>query len=210
MFTGLIEEIGKIKKIQPFGSALRLTVSAKKILSDLKIDDSVSINGACQTVVSLTNDSFTAEAVEETLKKTTLGKLAILQNVNLERAMLATSRFGGHFVNGHVDCVGTVKKITVNQSSYLLEVAFPPKISGYVVEQGSVCLNGVSLTIARLSEQTFTVSVIPHTWKNTNLAELRTGLEVNIETDVLGKYVERLLVSGKQKLTEVKLLELGF
>ncbi len=214
MFTGLIEEIGEIKRIQPFGNALRLTVSANKILSDLKIDDSVSINGVCQTAVEVGHDNFTVEAVEETLKKSTFSKFKIGQKVNLERAMLPTQRLGGHLVQGHVDCVGKVKKITDNQSSYLVEISYPSQIGKYLVENGSICIEGVSLTIARLSSETFTLSVIPHTWKVTTFTNLKIGSEVNLEVDLLGKYVEKILSAREGKinsgLTEARLRELGF
>ncbi len=214
MFTGLIEEIGEIKRIQPFGNALRLTVSAKKVLSDLKIDDSVSINGVCQTAVEVGHDNFTVEAVEETLKKSTFSKFKIGQKVNLERAMLPTQRLGGHLVQGHVDCVGKVKKITDNQSSYLVEISYPSQIGKYLVENGSICIEGVSLTIARLSSETFTLSVIPHTWKVTTFTNLKIGSEVNLEVDLLGKYVEKILSAREGKinsgLTEARLRELGF
>lgn len=214
MFTGLIEEIGEIKRIQPFGNALRLTVSAKKILSDLKIDDSVAINGVCQTAVAVGNDNFTVEAVEETLKKSTFSSFRIGQKVNLERAMLPTQRLGGHLVQGHVDCVGKIKKITDNQSSFLVEIAYPKEIGKYLVENGSICVNGVSLTIARLTDETFTLSVIPHTWKVTTFTNLEVGFEVNLEVDLLGKYVEKMLLVRQNKndsgLTEARLKELGF
>lgn len=214
MFTGLIEEIGEVKRIQPFGNALRLTISAKEVLSDLKIDDSVSINGACQTAIEVGNGFFAVEAVEETLKKSTFSNFKVGQKVNLERAMLPTQRLGGHLVQGHIDCVGKVKKITGNQSSYLVEISYPNQIGKYLVENGSICVEGVSLTIARLSAETFTLSVIPHTWKVTTFTNLKIGSEVNLEVDLLGKYVEKML-SAKQEsknsgLTESRLRELGF
>lgn len=214
MFTGLIEEIGEIKRIQPFGNALRLTVLANKILSDLKIDDSVAINGVCQTAIGIGNDSFTVEAVEETLKKTNFSNFRIGQKVNLERAMLPTQRLGGHLVQGHADCVGKVKKITNNLSSFLVEIVYPNQIGKFIVENGSICVEGVSLTIARITAESFTISVIPHTWKVTTFANLKVGLLVNLEVDLLGKYVEKIL-SAKQGtkssgLTESRLRELGF
>jgi riboflavin synthase len=193
MFTGLIEEIGSIKKVKSIGGGLRIQVSAAKIMDDLKIDDSVSINGACQTVVSLTENSFDVEAVEETLLKTTLEKLKPGDSVNLERAALPDSRLGGHFVQGHVDCIGELAKIEKLQTAVNLWFFYPKEFTELIVPTGSICINGVSLTSARVENNQFMVAIIPHTLKSTNLKDLKVGSKVNLEFDIIGKYVVKIL-----------------
>lgn len=195
MFTGIIEEIGKIKAVATFGGGKRISVSASKIMDDLKIDDSVAINGVCQTVVAIGGNVFTVEAVEETLRKTNLGRLSIGLSVNLERALTLSTRLGGHLVQGHVDSVGKVKSIKPESAGILLTVSFPSEFAKYVARTGSVCINGISLTVARLFDESFTVSVIPHTWKMSTLGKLSNGDEVNLEYDVISKYIERLISS---------------
>lgn len=199
MFTGLIEEIGTIKDIRQIGGGVRIGVFAKKIMDDLKIDDSISINGACQTVVLKSGDHFEVEAVEETLRKTTLGGFRPGLKVNLERAMLPTTRMGGHLVQGHVECRGKVVSIVPENTGVLVEFSFPQEFDKYVVELGSICIDGISLTIARTTYSRFTVSIIPHTWKVTTFASLKPGDEVNLEFDILGKYIEKLISSGSVK-----------
>ncbi len=193
MFTGLIEEIGKIKSIRSLGGGKRIAVTARKIMDDLKIDDSVSINGACQTVVALGSDYFEVDAVEETIAKTTLGKYRNGYRVNLERAAKVGDRLGGHIVQGHVDTTGTVKSIEKQLTGILVWVEFPIQYAKYAVQHGSICINGVSLTIARLSKGMATISVIPHTWDMTTLSELKNGMEVNLEFDIIGKYIENFI-----------------
>ncbi|MFC2131534.1 riboflavin synthase [Bacteroidota bacterium] len=192
MFTGLIEEIGTIKSIRPIGGAKRFTVQAKKIMDDLKIDDSVALNGACQTVVSLTNDSFDVEAVEETIRKTTLGQYTSGKKINLERAAKLGDRMGGHLVQGHVDCVGNVLTIHPEATGKLVWVSFPEQYRKYVVPVGSVCIDGVSLTVAKVEATKLMVAVIPHTWEVTMFKELKAGAQVNLEFDIIGKYVENM------------------
>lgn len=194
MFTGLIEEIGIIKRIETSGGGKLITVAAKSIMDDMKIDDSVAINGACQTVVSLTESSFTVVAVEETLAKTTLGRLSSGRKVNLERAMRPIDRLGGHLVQGHIDCVGKVDKISKLATAVNLWVKFPEEFAKYLVRTGSICIEGVSLTSAEVSNNSFMVSIIPHSWSVTTLSSLKIGDEVNLEFDVIGKYVERILL----------------
>jgi riboflavin synthase len=196
VFTGLIEEIGTIRTVRQQGSGVRLVVGAAQVLGDLKIDDSVAINGACQTVVSVSATSFEVEAVEETLTKTTLGTFRTGTRVNLERALQLGARLGGHLVQGHVDCRGSVASIEQRQGSWLLAVRFPAEFARYVIPVGSVCINGISLTAARVDGDTLTTSIIPHTWAYTTLNELRTGAAVNLEFDLIGKYVERMLQAG--------------
>ncbi len=192
MFTGIIEEIGKIKALKPISGSIRITVDAKTVTKDMKIDDSVSLNGACQTVIHKSNTEFTVEAVEETLKKTTLGKFKTGKMINLERAMILGDRLGGHLVQGHVDCIGRVQTIQNEGTGKLLWIEFPHEFSKYVVPIGSICIDGVSLTVAKKENHRFMVSIIPHTWKMTTFNELRVGSEVNLEFDIIGKYIESL------------------
>ncbi len=193
MFTGLIEEVGTVNFIRPYGGGKLISIVAKKILEDVKIDDSIAINGACQTVISHNRNTFEVVAVEETMRKTTLGKLHSSQKVNLERAMLASDRLGGHIVQGHVDCVGKVVKIERLQTAVNLWVEFPEENKNMLVPTGSITVEGVSLTSARVEDNQFMVAVIPHTWTNTTLANLRNQSEVNLEFDVIGKYVNKIL-----------------
>ena len=202
MFTGLIEEIGIIKSISNLGGARKITVSASKILNDLKIDDSVAINGACQTVIKVNSKEFEVIAVEETIRKTTLGSLKSSDEVNLERAMKVSDRLGGHIVQGHVDTTGNVKSIEKQLTGILVWVEFPIQFARYAVQHGSICINGVSLTIARLSKGMATISVIPHTWDVTTLSELKNGAEVNLEFDIIGKYIENFMNYKNEKPAE--------
>jgi riboflavin synthase len=204
MFTGLIEEIGTIKTISPLGGGMTLEVTAKKILDDVKVDDSISIEGVCQTVVSVSNSSFVVEAVEETLRKTNFNKLSIGKKVNLERAMKLSDRLGGHLVQGHADCTGTIRQIRRETTGILIQVAYPSEFARYLVRTGSVCVNGVSLTVARLDGASFTVSIIPHTFNNTTFQFLRNGEAVNLEFDIIGKYLEKLIGGGENGLDTEK------
>lgn len=193
MFTGLIEEIGTIKDIRRIGLARRFTVAAEFIMDDIKIDDSVAINGVCQTVVAFDSSSFEVEAVEETIRKTTFAGYRPGKKVNLERALRPTDRMGGHLVQGHVDDVGHVLSIQKQGSGILIWISFPPDYAKYIVPVGSICVDGVSLTVAQLEGAKFMLSIIPHTWEKTTLAGLRPGAEVNLEFDLIGKYVENMV-----------------
>jgi riboflavin synthase len=199
MFTGLIEEVGRIKSITPMGGGKRISVAANTIMDDLKIDDSVSINGACQTAVKVGKDYFEVEAVEETLRKSTLGTLKAGDRVNLERAAKLETRMGGHIVQGHVDCKGKVEKIIKEKTGIQLWIVFPEKYMRYIVPVGSICINGVSLTAARVEGNKFMSAIIPHTWKVTTLSELNSSSEVNLEFDIIGKYVEKMVDPHMQK-----------
>lgn len=199
MFTGLIEEIGTIKSIKNIGGGKRFTISAEKIFDDLKIDDSVSINGACQTVVAINSNTFDVEAVEETLMKTTLTKFKVGKNVNLERAAKISDRLGGHIVQGHIDTTGFIKSIEKQLTGILIWVEFPIKYAKYAVEHGSITIDGISLTIARLRNNMLMVSIIPHTWKMTALRELQNGSEINLEFDIVGKYIENFMKFNKNE-----------
>ena len=193
MFTGLIEEIGIIDSIINLGGGKRIKVKANNILDDIKIDDSVAINGCCQTVVKFDKNSFEVVAIEETLRKTTFQYLKVGEKVNLERAMQLGGRMGGHYVQGHVDCVGKVLSIYAEKTDHLIKIEFPNEFRKYIVNVGSITLEGVSLTVARIDKNNFTVAIIPHTFENTILSNLKIGQKVNLEFDILAKYVENIL-----------------
>jgi riboflavin synthase len=202
MFTGLVEEIGIITSLNRQGNGMRLSVKCSKILDDLKIDDSVSINGACQTVVKIENNVFSVDSIEETLRKTTLGKLRVGEEVNLERAMSLKDRFGGHIVQGHVDCVGSVISIKNETLGTNYHISYPREFSKYIVNTGSITINGISLTTSTINDEYFVVSLIPHTIQSTNIKNLSIGAEVNLEFDILGKYIERLMNVQKVQTTK--------
>jgi riboflavin synthase len=212
MFTGIIEEIGKIEEISKHGRNLKLRIKASKILNDLKVGDSININGACQTVIETNSDSFTVEAVEETLRKTNLGELKRNDLVNLERALRFSDRLGGHLVTGHVDGVGKIKSIVKRNGSFLYEFGLSEKYLAYLVEKGSVAVDGISLTVVEVKENSFFVAVIPFTLENTTLGAKKVGDLVNIETDLIGKYVERILTAKREKfdITEEWLKDKGW
>ena len=212
MFTGIIEELGRIEETSTESGNLRLTIKASKIPSDLKVGDSININGACQTVIERDSDSFRVEAVQETQKKTNLGQLRKNDPVNLERPLRFSDRLGGHLVTGHVDCMGKVKSIAKKDGSLLYEVDLSEEFVTYLVEKGSVAVDGISLTVVQVKEKSFTVSVIPFTLQNTTLGTKRVGDLVNIETELIGKYVERILTSKKDKavITEKWLKQKGW
>jgi len=193
MFTGLIEETGVISDITPTNGGLEITIDCTTIISDISIDASISIEGVCQTVIHHTSTSFTVQAIEETLKKTTFSMLQVGTNVNLERAMLPTARMGGHIVQGHVDCVGTVTSVTQLGTSHEIWISFPKEFSPYVVPIGSICINGISLTVAEVINTTCKVAIIPHTWQVTTIKVLQEGTQVNLEFDIIGKYVFNML-----------------
>jgi riboflavin synthase len=212
MFTGIIEEVGRIEKISSPRGNIKLRLKASKVLNDLKVGDSININGTCQTVIATDGNSFTVEAVEETLRKTNLGQLKTNDLVNLERALRFSDRLGGHLVTGHIDCVGKIKSITEKYGSLLYEFELPEKYVGYLVDKGSVAVDGISLTVVEILKDSFSVSIIPFTLDNTTLSTKRIGDLVNVETDLIGKYVERILASKKDKfeITEEWLKEKGW
>jgi riboflavin synthase len=193
MFTGIIEEVGKINVIRHSAGGLLISILSRKILNDIKIDDSIAIDGVCQTVVAFDNTSFTVQTIEETLRKTTFSKLKSGNEVNLERAMRPNDRLGGHIVQGHVDCVGRVSSISAESTGINLWVEFDRKFETYLVNTGSVCLNGISLTTAKVEQSRFMVSLIPHTREKTTMKHIRVGSELNLEFDIIGKYMNRIL-----------------
>ncbi len=198
MFTGLIEETGKITAIQSIPGGKRLKISAGKILSDLKIDDSVAVSGVCLTTVAVSETGFTAEAVGETLEKTLLGSVREGTEVNLERALRLSDRLGGHLVQGHVNGLATITRLDRRGDNWNLEIDLPELLTRDVVSEGSIAVDGISLTVASLHGNKAGISVIPHTFKNTIIRNYRTGGRVNIETDFLAKYIEKLLPVSKK------------
>lgn len=192
MFTGLVEEVGRVSRLER-GAMLRLGISAERATEGTRAGDSVAVNGVCLTVGETDGRTLTFYAMPETLRRTALGRLAEGSAVNLERAMAAGSRFGGHIVQGHVDGVGEVIGVRPEGEAEIWEFGAPEAVLRYAVEKGSICVEGISLTLVSVKEGSFTVSILPQTRANTNLAELGEGDRVNLEADVIGKYVERLL-----------------
>ena len=193
MFTGIVEEIGTILQIQKGTHSAVLHIKAEKILSDIHIGDSIAVNGVCLTVTSYNSTGFTADVMHETLSRSSLAQSGAGSHVNLERAMPANGRFGGHIVAGHVDGVGTIARITPDDNAIWYTIEAEPEVLKYIVEKGSITIDGISLTVARVSSTTFAISAIPHTVSATVLKERRAGDIVNLETDMIGKYVEKLL-----------------
>ena len=193
MFTGIIEEIGTVQRIERGASGARLTIGAKTVLEGTKLGDSIATNGVCLTVVSMTADSFSADVMAESLRRSSLGALQSGSAVNLERAMPANGRFGGHIVSGHIDGTGTVSSQKREDNAVWVTVRTPASLLRYIVEKGSIAIDGVSLTVAAVDETSFAVSIIPHTGAQTILLDKKTGETVNLECDVIGKYVEKLL-----------------
>jgi len=210
MFTGLIEETGTIREVRTEGGARRITVGASRIMEGLKIDDSVAINGCCQTVIDVGRDRFTVVAVEETLRKTTLGTFAPGLEVNLERALRVGDRLGGHFVQGHVDCVGHIVERHARESSWIFRIEFPEEFAGLVIPVGSIAIDGVSLTAAEADATRCMVSIIPHTYQVTTFNRLNVGDRVNLEFDMVGKYIRNFVQPARAGLTGERLRELGY
>ncbi|WMC93446.1 riboflavin synthase [Kineothrix sp. MB12-C1] len=196
MFTGVIEEIGKIQDIKKKTSSAILSVQAWKIMQDIQLGDSIAVNGVCLTVTSISPNGFTADVMHETLNRSSLGNLRIGNCVNLERAMPANGRFGGHIVSGHIDGIGTISEIRRDDNALWYTIKTPLPILRYIIEKGSIAIDGISLTVARVYKDSFSVSVIPHTASLTTLSGRRVGDSVNLENDCIGKYVERLM--GKE------------
>lgn len=215
MFTGIVEELGTIRSIRRGRVSAVLSIGAEKILSDLKIGDSVAVNGVCLTATSRDSGGFTADVMHETLDRSSLGALVPGSFVNLERAMPADGRFGGHIVSGHIDGVGKICSVQPDGNALWYTISAPPEILRYVVEKGSVAIDGISLTVAAVEPEAFSVSVIPHTAAVTLLGKKRAGDVVNLENDIIGKYVDKLLHPAapppvQSKLTLDFLAENGF
>lgn len=205
MFTGLIEEVGKVKSASMQSGNLILDVMASMLCNDMVIGDSVNINGACQTAVLVEKDWFRVNTISESLQKTNLGNLQNGDPVNLELALKPQSRMGGHMVSGHIDCLGHVKAIRQIEGSWELEIGYPDEFDGLVVSKGSIAINGVSLTVTDIDSGMFGVSIIPHTWEMTNFPSLKQGDTVNLEFDLIGKYVQQMINPYKARKGEVTL-----
>ena len=213
MFTGIVEEVGAIKHIKRGQHSAILTIQAKTVLEETRLGDSIAVNGICLTVTRLFPDGFSADVMHETLNRSSLARLTEGSMVNLERAMAANGRFGGHIVAGHVDGVGHIANIRKDDTAVWYTVHAGPEILRYVVEKGSISIDGISLTVAAVDGDGFSVSTIPHTVAQTNLNQRRRGDSVNLETDVVGKYIEKLLRPEPPKqntLTKEMLLRCGF
>lgn len=189
MFTGIIEEVGKIKNIQG-GTNYKLTIAASKILEDIHLGDSIAVNGICLTTISWDNGSFTVDVMRETLERTSLHKLRAGSFVNLERALAANGRFGGHIVSGHIDGTGDIINIRRDANAVWYKIKTSEKIMEFIIEKGSIAIDGISLTVAKVDRSAFYVSVIPHTLENTILLRKKTGDIVNLENDIVGKYIK--------------------
>jgi riboflavin synthase len=193
MFTGIIEELGRVREIEKRGEDARIVIEARTVTEGSTDGDSISVNGVCLTALDLTTDSFAADVSKETLFRSTLGKLQEGSPVNLERAVTPATRLGGHIVQGHVDARGKLLGAESHGESWTVRVAYPKEIARYLVFKGSVAVEGISLTIANLTDDYFEIAVIPKTWEVTNFSQLKSGDEVNLEVDVIAKYVERIL-----------------
>ncbi len=207
MFTGIIQSVGKVSAIAPNASGdWKLTLAVGKLdMSDVALGDSIAVNGVCLTVVAMTGSSFVADVSNETLNVSAFKQLSVGSPVNLEKALRLADRLGGHMVSGHVDAVGNVASIMVDGASWRYAFTMPKDIAHYVAHKGSITINGVSLTVNEVSDGSFTVNLVPHTLQETNLGELRVGSVVNLEVDVIARYLERLLTGQSAKPQETKL-----
>ena len=211
MFTGIIEEIGVVTSHVAKSSQKKITISARKTLSDIKIGDSVSVDGVCLTVTEKGKNHFSVEAVAETLSLSTLNSLQVGRRVNLERALSVVERIGGHIVTGHIDGIGILKAKIEKGGHFDYEIEFPAGVSRYMANKGSIAVDGVSLTIAGCDRNRVRVSIIPHTLKNTTLGDKKVGDKLNLELDILAKYVESLFKNEKsQGVTEEMMSRVGF
>ena len=214
MFTGIVEEKGKIKRLDISGSSGKVEIACSRVLEETKMGDSIAVNGICLTVTSMTDSSFTADVMAETVRRSSLSGLGAGSEVNLERAMAADGRFGGHIVSGHIDGTGSIVSMSREENAVWIRIAAEPSILRYIVEKGSVCIDGISLTVASVDSLGFEVSIIPHTLSETTLGSKKSGDAVNLENDIVGKYVERMMTFSDDKeeshLTMEMLKEYGF
>ena len=214
MFTGIVEEIGLVENVKKGPASASVTINAPAVTAGTKTGDSIAVNGICLTVTSLAGSTFTADIMHESLNRSSLSDLRRGSWVNLERAMAADGRFGGHIVSGHVDGTGIISAIREDDNAVWYTVRTSPAIMRYIVEKGSVTIDGVSLTVAAVTEDSFSVSVIPHTRQVTIMGDLRAGDNVNLENDIIGKYVEKFLkpeeTSVKSNITREFLTRCGF
>ena len=221
MFTGIIEELGRVRSVEKRGEGVRLCIEARSVMEGTGEGDSIAVNGVCLTAVDVRVDSFSADGSRETLQRSTLGRLRTGSVVNLERAVTPSTRLGGHIVQGHVDARGRFLSASEHGGSWTVSIAYPQEMARYLVFKGSVAVEGISLTVAALADEYFEIAVIPKTWEVTNLSHLKPNDEVNLEADIIAKYVERILMvapeirAGRQgqqqsSLTIEKLAELGY
>ena len=219
MFTGLVAELGTVQRLARQGNSYHLTVGAKKVLENLKIGDSVAVNGACLTVVHMDEGGFTADVMPETVRLTNIGSLQPGSKVNLERTLRLCDGLDGHIVSGHVEGLGTISEQRPEGIAVVVTIATPPELLKYIIKKGSIAIDGISLTVTEVTDTSFSVSLIPHTAKETTLGFKKVGDSVNLETDILGKYVERMLTwnnaakeqaSPAEALDKKMLLENGF
>ena len=216
MFTGIITAVGTIAALQPRGGDMRLRIATGKLdLSDVQLGDSIAVSGVCLTAIELPGDGFWADASRETLELTILGEIAPGMNVNLEKALTPTTRLGGHLVSGHVDGIGTVSEWRPDGRSWRLRVQAPDTLARYIAAKGSICVDGVSLTVNRVDGAAFELNIVPHTLAETTLANFQVGRRVNLEVDLIARYMERLLLGDRAArpggdLTEALLREHGF
>ena len=214
MFTGIVEEIGTIESIQHLKDSARISIRASRIMSDMHVGDSIAVNGICLTVTSFSDNVFYVDAMHETLRRSSLSEMRNGTHVNLERAMASNGRFGGHIVSGHIDGTGRIRNIHKDGIAVWYEISADPSIIHYIVKKGSVAVDGISLTVAAVGADFFSVSTIPHTNAFTTLNERKTGDTVNLENDIVGKYIEHFLTDrkdeNKQGITEEFLAKCGF
>jgi riboflavin synthase len=218
MFTGIIEELGRVRGVERRGEGVRMTVEARTVTDGTREGDSIAVNGVCLTALEVGRDSFAADGSRETLQRSTLGNLRAGSVVNLERAVTPETRLGGHIVQGHVDGRGRFLSAEEHGGSWTVRIGYPPELARYLVFKGSVTVEGISLTVAALADDYFEIAVIPKTWTVTNLSHLRSGDSVNLEADIIAKYVERILTVGTRQnvagqmpgLTLEKLADLGY
>jgi riboflavin synthase len=200
MFTGIIEELGRVQSIEPRGEGVRIRIEARAVTEGTGEGDSISVNGVCLTALEVRDNAFSADGSRETLQRSTLGDLRAGSVVNLERAVTPQTRLGGHIVQGHVDARGRFMSATDHGGSWTVRIEYPPEMARYFVYKGSVTVEGISLTIAALTDEYFEIAIIPKTWQVTNLSHLRAGDAVNLEADIIAKYVERIMtVSASTK-----------
>ena len=218
MFTGIIEELGRVRALERRGEGVRMRVEARAVSEGTREGDSIAVNGVCLTALEVSAEGFSADGSRETLQRSTLGRLRAGSFVNLERAVTPQTRLGGHIVQGHVDARGRFLSAEEHGGSWTVRIGFPKEIARYLVFKGSVAVEGISLTVAALADDYFEIAVIPKTWAVTNLSHLRPGDEVNLEADIIAKYVERILAVGRsdegstpaRPLTLEKLSDLGY
>ena len=215
MFTGIVEEVGKVDNIKKGVKSSIITIIANKIFEDIHIGDSIAVNGVCLTVTNFNDNTFTADVMNETLSRSSLGGLSKGSYVNLERAMPANGRFGGHIVSGHIDGTGEITKIQKDDNAIWYTVKANDSLMKYIVEKGSIAIDGISLTVAKVSDKNFSVSIIPHTAKETILSHRKIGDNVNLENDIIGKYVDKLINfrsdnKAQSNITREFLIENGF